>query len=270
MIKLRKAEEKDINSLKELFKDVFNESEEALDLFFKRIYKLEICYVCYEGDELIAMVYIIPTTINSRKAGYLYAAATKDEYRGAGIMKGLIHYALSITAQEVCVTLPANDSLYDYYAKLGFKELTANTAEVSREELEKLSKPYEVSETVVGGYCGIRNRVLKNNFLFWNNDFIDYAFEYNRIYGAKIIKNNFGYVIAYDEEDCCYVSEFICDDKNAPYLITDLLSEFKNEKFRFHLSPNQKFIKSEKQRYAMMKSITGYNPESVYLGLGLE
>lgn len=67
MIKLRKAEKKDINSLKELFKDVFKESEEALDLFFKRIYKPEICYVCYEGDELIAMVYIIPTTINSRK-----------------------------------------------------------------------------------------------------------------------------------------------------------------------------------------------------------
>lgn len=270
MIKLRVSREEDVSSLKELFKSVFDENDDALELFFKRIFKPDICYVCYDGDELIAMVYIIPTTLNSRKAGYLYAAATKDEFRGAGVMKGLIHYALSITAQEVCVTLPASDSLYDYYAKLGFKELSSNTAELKRAELEAIAKPYEISELVVSGYCGIRNRVLKNNFLFWNNNFIDYAFEYNALYGAKIIKSNFGYAVAYDEGEVCYVSEFICDDKNAPYMITDLLSEFNCGKFKFHLSPNQKFIESKPKRYAMMKSITGYNPDSVYLGLALE
>lgn len=270
MIKLRKSEENDINSLKELFKDVFNENDEALELFFNRIFEPDICYICTEGSELISMVYIIPTTVNGRKAGYLYAAATKDEFRGAGLMKGLIHYALSITAQELCVTLPASDSLYDYYAKLGFKELTSNFAELSREEMVRLSAPYEVSENIVGGYCGIRNRVLKNNFLFWNNNFIDFAFEYNALYGGKIIKNNYGYAIAYDEGDYCYVSEFICADGNASYLFTDLLSEFKNKKFKFHLSPNQNFTGSKPERFAMVKSITGYNLESIYVGLTLE
>ncbi len=271
MLKLRVSEKEDVSSLKELFKSVFDENEKALELFFKRIFKPEICYVCYDGETLAAMVYIIPTTINSRKAGYLYAAATKDEFRGAGIMKGLIHYALSITAQEVCVTLPASDSLYDYYRKLGFAELTANTAQLSRSEIEKLAKPFELSELVVGGYCGIRNRALKDNFLFWNNNYIDCAFEYNALYGAKIIKNNFGYAVAYDEGEFCYVSEFICDDRNAPFMLTELLSEFDNGIFKFHLSPNQKFFKNSKpERYAMMKSITGYKPESVYLGLGLE
>ncbi len=270
MIKLRKAENSDINSLKELFKDVFKENDEALELFFKRIFKPEICYICTEGEELISMVYIIPTSVNGRKAGYLYAAATRDEFRGAGLMKGLIHYALSITAQEICVTLPASDSLYDYYAKLGFKELYSDTAELTREELQKLAKPYEITENVVGGYCGIRNRVLKNNFLFWNNNHIDFAFEYNALYGAKIIKNNYGYAIAYDEGEYCYIAEIICSDNNAAYLFTDLLSEFENKRFKFHLSPNQNFIKAEAERYAMVKSITGYNPEGIYVGLGME
>ncbi len=270
MIKLRRAEGSDINSLKELFKSVFKENDEALDLFFKRIFMPEICYICTEKDELVSMVYIIPTTVNGRKAGYLYAAATKDEFRGAGLMKGLIHYALSITAQEICITLPAQDSLYDYYGKLGFEELTSNFSELSREEMAALSKPYELCEVVVSSYCGIRNRVLKNNFLFWNNNYIDFALEYNELYGAKVIRNNFGYAVAYDEGDCCYVSEIICDDRNAPYMITDLLSEFKCKKFRFHLSENQRFIKSKPERFAMMKSITGYKPEKVYLGLGLE
>ncbi len=272
MIKLRISEEKDINSLKELFKNVFDENDEALELFFKRIFEPEICYVCYEGDELISMVYIIPTTLNGRKAGYLYAAATKDEFRGAGIMKGLIHYALSITAQEVCITLPASDSLYDYYGGLGFKPLTSNTAKLTRAELEDMKKPFEEAELVVGGYCGIRNRVLKDNFLFWNNNFINYAFEYNELYGAKIIKNNYGYAVAYDEGERCYISEFICGDRNAPYMIHALLNVFSNDKFVFHLSPNQKFFggKSEPERFAMMKSITGYKPENVYVGLSLE
>ena len=65
MIRLRVAQRSDINSLKELFKNTFKENDEALELFFKRIFKPEICYICLDGDELIAMVYIIPTTVNS-------------------------------------------------------------------------------------------------------------------------------------------------------------------------------------------------------------
>ena len=271
MIGMRYASAGDINYLKELYISSFEEKLEAVELFFNRIFEPENCYIAIEKDELIAMLHMLPTKINGRDARYLYAVATKEEFRGMGIMDGLIKAALSVYAPEICVTLPANDSLCDYYTRFKFKPLEIDLAELSREEAEKLSKPCNEQELVVENYCGIRNRVLKNNFLFWNNNHIDYAFDYNELYGAKIIKSNFGYAIAYEENGVCEIAEFICAEDNLPYLLSMLLNKFSCESFKFRLSPNQKFFKNtHKEKFAMARYATGYEPEFIYSGLTLE
>ena len=268
---MRFASVEDIDSLKELYINSFDEQPEAVDLFFNRIFKPENCYIAIDRDELIAMVHMLPTTINGKSARYLYAAATKEEFRGCGIMDGLVKAAMSIYAPEICVTLPADDSLYGYYKRFKFKPLEINIAELSRQELEDMATPCEEQELVVDGFCGIRNRVLKDNFLFWNNDHINYAFDYNVLYGAEIIKSNFGYAIAYEEKGVCEVSEFICTDDNSPLLISMLLDKFSCEKFRIRLSPNQKFFKNTKsESFAMARYATRYEPEFIYSGLTLE
>lgn len=264
------AREDDIDSLKELYLSCFDEKPEAVELFFERIYKPENCFVCVERGELIAMAHFLPTRINGRDARYLYAAATKEEFRGTGIMDGLIKAALSMYAPEICVTLPADDKLYDYYRRFKFKELTVNVASLSRDEVEALAKPYDEQELVVGGYCGIRNRVLKDNFLFWNNNHIEYAFDYYALYGAIIVKNNFGYAIAFEENGVCEVIEFICADANAPYMLFDLLNRTDCHSFRFRLSPSCKFFESEPEKFAMARYATRYEPDHIYSGLTLE
>lgn len=269
MIELRISKESDITSLKELYKACFEESNEALELFFKRIYKPEICYVVEIEGEIVSMLYFLDTSIGGHKAGYLYAAATEEEYRGMGLMNGLINFAMATVGAEVCVTLPASDDLYGYYQQLGFKPLAINFAEKTRSELEEIAESYDEEELFVNGYCGIRNRVLKENFLFWNNNHINYAFDYNALYGAKIIKTNHGYAIAYDGE-VCEVVEFICADENARFLLSDLLRECKAEKFTFRLSPEQKFIESKPSRFAMIKYKTDFRPENIYTGLTLD
>ncbi len=267
MIEIRTASENDINSIKELWKSCFEDTDEAVNLFLKR--NLKNAYLAVDG-ELMSMLFMLPAKINGRTACYLYAAATAKQYRGLGLMHGLIQSALANTGAELCVTLPASDELYGYYRKLGFFELTSNTARLSRAEVAELAKPHEVSELVVNGYCGIRNRVLRNNFLFWDNEHIELALEYNALYGAKIIRSNYGYAIAEAEENTCYVKEFICDDMNAPFLLTDLLSSVDCESFVFHLSPNQKFIESKPERFAMVKYVTRYRPDFIYTGLTLD
>ncbi len=270
MIELRISKESDINSLKELYRACFDEKEEAIELFFIRIYKPEICYIVESAGELLSMLFFLDTSINGRKAGYLYAAATKEEARGNGLMNGLVNFAMATTGAEICVTLPASDDLYGYYQGIGFKPLEINFAEADREKLEKLKKDYDRDEPVVNGYCGIRNRVLKDNFLFWNNSHINYAFDYNALYGAKIVRNNFGYAIAYEDGNTCEVTEFICDDANAPYMLADLLALTNAEKFTFRLSPRQKFITSTPKRFAMAKYKTDFRPENIYTGLTLD
>ena len=216
------------------------------------------------------MLYLFSTSVNGRKTCYLYGAATKETHRKQGIMRNLIDFSLNNTNFEMCVLLPAKESLYNFYGKLGFEKLSCNTAILKREELSSLAKPYVMQELMVNNYCGIRNRVLKDNFLFWNNKHINYAFDYNEIYGAKVIKSNYGYAVAFEEKDICYVLEFICADNNAPYLLTDLLNEYSSKEYRFHLSEKQKFIKSNSETFGMVKYLSDYRPENIYCGLTLE
>ena len=271
MIEMRYASKEDVNSLKELYLSSFDEKPEAIELFFNRIFIPENCYIAIEKDELIAMVHMLPTMINGRRTRYLYAAATKEEFRGFGIMDGLVKAALSVYAPEICVTLPADDGLYDYYKRFRFKPLEVNVAELSHDEAVLLSKSFDEQELVVENYCGIRNRVLKDNFLFWNNNHINYAFDYNELYGAKIIKSNFGYAIAHEEEGVCEAVEFICADEHSPQMLSLLISEFNSDKFRIRLSPNQKFFKdTHSEKFAMARYAANYEPEFIYSGLTLE
>ncbi len=271
MIEMRYASADDVNSIKELYQNSFDEKPEAVELFFNRIFKTENCFVAIDKDELIAMLHMLPTIINGKPARYLYAAATKKEFRRMGIMDGLVKAALSVFAPEICVTLPASDHLYDYYSRFKFKPLEVNTVNLSRDEAEALSKPVDEQELVVNSYCGIRNRVLKDNFLFWNNNHIEYAFDYYALYGAKIIKSNFGYAIAIEEDGVCEVLEFICIDDNSPYLLSELLKSFDCDRFKIRLSPNQRFFKNtEPERFAMARYSSNYQYDFIYSGLTLE
>lgn len=270
MIEYRKAVENDVNSLKKLWLKVFEDKEIAVELFFQRIFNADISYVAVDGEKIVSMLYLLPSLVNGHKACYLYAVATDESYRGQGIMGNLIEYALNNSDAELCVTLPATESLYDFYGKFGFEKLTSSFSHISREDVTALAKPYPLNDLFVSGYAGIRNRVLKDNFLFWNNNRIDYAFEYNKIYGAKVLKSNFGYAIAYEKDGICTVSEIIATKENVPNLLTDILTEFSSKEFYFHLSPNQKFFKSTPKTFGMVKYLTDYKPENIYCGLTLD
>lgn len=270
MIEYRKAVNNDINSLKELWLSIFEDKKIAVELFFERKFNDNIAYVATENQKVVSMLYLLPASVNGVKTCYLYGAATEENYRNQGIMRNLIDFSLETSDYDMCVLLPAKESLYNFYTKLGFENLSCNTAKLSRQDVVALAKPYVMQDLIVNNYCGIRNRVLKSDFLFWNNDHINYAFEYNSIYGAKIIRSNYGYAIAFEEDDVCYVSELICDDKNAPFILTELLSQFSSKEFKFHLSPNQKFVNSQAKTFGMVKYLSDYKPCNIYCGLTLD
>ncbi|MGN1137847.1 MAG: hypothetical protein ACI4RM_00235, partial [Ruminococcus sp.] len=195
-------------------------------------------------------------------------------YQGNGIMTNLVDYALNNSNIELCVTLPATDSLYDFYGDLGFSKITQKLASFKRESLAKLAKKYSKDEIVVNNYCGIRNRVLKNNFLFWNNKRINYALDYNRLYGVKIIKNNFGYAL-FEDGEVCNVYEIICDDRNIPYMLDDILSTANADNFTFRLSDSQQFLLThadnvKEDKYGMVRYLTEYKTDNIYANLLLD
>ena len=270
MLEFRIAREEDIESVRQLYSRCFSDTPEGTDVFFERIFSPDICYIAFDGGELAAMLCLLPTTINGRRAAYLYAAATREEYRNCGFMRGLVNYAVATCGAELCVALPADDGLYDFYKKLGFVELSVNTARLPRKTLEALAESHGEEELVVGGYCGIRNRVLRRNFLAWGNSHIEGAFALAEAYGGKVIRSNRGYALFYENGEVCEVCELICTKENVGYMLADLLAASNCGTFKFRLSPSQDLFDSEPERFAAVRYYTDYRPEFIYAGLTLE
>lgn len=269
MIKYRRTITDDANSLKELWVWAFQEKPQAVDMFFQN-YNSYTAFVAEEKGSIVSMLFFLDTMIDGRKAGYLYAAATSEKYRCRGIMRSLIDFAINNSNYELFVTLPAEKTLYSFYEKLGFKAATSTFANLSNEEMEYFAKAYEPQELIVKNYCGIRNSVLKENFLFWNNNHINYAFDYADLYGGKVIKNNFGYAVIFTENGICEVSEIICHKDNLPFMLYDIINTAGADSYSLHLPSNIEFDDLTTMEYGMVKSLNGDIPNNIYFGLTLE
>ena len=180
----------DLPALKRLWLACFDEKETAAELFFKRNKTTFHAYACDCGGAVVSALYLIDCTLNGAPAHYLCGASTLPQYRGRGIMSGLIAYALKDAEERgdrMSVLLPANEALYGFYGRLGYKTGCAvKTKRFSTDTCMafKSGKP-DLQE--------LQKLCYKNKFLLWNNDYISFAAEYYGCYGAKTAegKNTF-------------------------------------------------------------------------------
>lgn len=180
-----------IAELKGLWKEAFGDSDEYLDNFFSRIYKENNTLVrCIDGKTAAAL-YMIPYDIvmngKHHVIQYLYALATKTEYRRKGIMTELVCQAHKIGKKRgyiSSVLIPACQDLYAYYQKLGYDiPYYQNKLILSRTEIESLcrkqvtdGKRFEIKalnqcsfqkmyeKSIVSEKNGIRQSGLLNHF----------------------------------------------------------------------------------------------------------
>lgn len=117
----------DVVKLKQLWKDVFGDSQEYIDAFFSMFYSKENTLVYKAKGQVVAALYMVPFDISiehkSYTAVYLYALATIKEYRSKGIMAGLIQSAHEIGKKRgyiFSILIPADKSLYQYYERFGY------------------------------------------------------------------------------------------------------------------------------------------------------
>ncbi len=115
-----------VPALVELWMEAFGEEKEAVLPFFREIFPLCRAWQAEENGTLCAMAYALPQTVrNGEKswpAAYLYAVATKKEYRGKGIASRLLQemeQALRKEGFAGLLLVPANPGLFAFYEKLG-------------------------------------------------------------------------------------------------------------------------------------------------------
>ena len=198
----RQAVFSDVSKIKLLWEEVFGDAEEYINRFITH-FGIEHCHVCETNHNIVAMAFALPTVLispsnlegGSREARrgslyknlpvkYLYACATHPEHREQGIMQNL----LSAIYDEVCrekiagiFLHPANQSLANYYRKLGFEDMFYRDHfwYYKHKLLEEVSVPANTLHLISPEtYHKKRIKKLQNNcFISWNENFFRFINE---------------------------------------------------------------------------------------------
>lgn len=114
--------ENDLSLAKELYHNTFWDDEEFENELFSNCFSH--CKILKKDGKTVSMFFLLPCEINGQKCEYLYGAATAPDERKKGYMSELIKDNVGTTP---IFLRPANDGLIEFYEKLGFKKLKADT-----------------------------------------------------------------------------------------------------------------------------------------------
>lgn len=262
--------------LKKLWLDCFEEKSEAVDLFFNRCLDFTSIYTASIENKPVAMLYLVHSTLNGKKAHYLCCAATSLDYRNLGIMGRLIEYAMSDSRKNgdvYSLLFPANERLYGYYERFGYKPLcTARKAVFTREELIRFAENNQSKRTSVNSYNyeELQRLCLKDNFLLQNNNFISFASDYYSLYDCKTVKSDNCFALVEEENGTAEVFYSIYD--RFCTLAQMLIKNSTAKRFVFTCKADDRLYENSKnEKYGMIKSLDNNEiiPENTYIGITL-
>lgn len=270
MINFFRADRKDITQLKSLWLGCFDDTREAVDLFFDANLGRMRAFCAKDNDQVVSALYLLDVTLNGQKAHYLCGASTKENYRKNGVMSGLIQFALEAARRDgdkFSALMPANTSLYKYYARFGYKaECFAEKRVFSRDEFLNFKNFNELSGKVTYDFEHLQTTRFKNNFLLWNNEFGKFACDYYRLYGVCVILTNDCFALFEENDGCAEV--FYAASASESLLAKRLLENSSAERFIIINKAKDNF---NKEKYGMIKSLDDNMkiPNDVFIGITL-
>ncbi len=224
-----RADEADIPELKALWKAVFGDGDKTTDFFFENTVSINDVYAYKKDSKVVSAFYLIDTVLKrgneELRAKYLYAAATLPEYRKLGIMSEMIDYALQfsrLSGYDAVFLYPADDKLYDYYARHGFKEKFAcRIYEADSVALEGFRNQRYFSTVL--SYPRMRQFVAAENYADFGVEYLDFA-RHCAEYGGFEISAVFDdedkvFIIGHTDNDVMYVDEAFSSEFNIHHIL---------------------------------------------------
>ncbi len=196
-------------ALRALFTQAFGD-EAFTELFFRLGYGPERCIIAHDS-ELLAAAHWFDCTLEGKKAAYFYGIAAFEHCRGRGIGTKLIEasiQALKNRGYEAIFLVPAEESLFSYYKRLGFQ-----TVGTIRERTVNAAAPLPLRRLTVGEYAQMRRELLPSHALIQEGPCLELLGGYAQFYATDRS-------IAAVSEDMVW--EFLGDETQAPGLIAAL------------------------------------------------
>ena len=108
----------------QLWSEVFGDTKQEIDNFFIKVYDPALAFTHTIDNQVVAMLHIVPLEKEREQIAYIYAVATKQQYRRQGIASTLLTSALRTIEQSKfhsAMLIPADQNSAKFYEKFGFK-----------------------------------------------------------------------------------------------------------------------------------------------------
>lgn len=241
MVTFRYSNTNDLPGIALLMQSVFGDTDEFVQVFFHYFYRDNVL-LAVDENEIVSMAFLLPAFLDVKKqripATYLYACATREDYRGKGLMADLIEEA----CWDVCrrgeaglFLLPATGSLYDYYMKLGFREFFYENREkyILEDQLENdVDDVFEIFRISGEIYHDQRSLWLTSDFAVHyplsHFQFVEQEFQGNSggLYQISQQNNNVGIAFIQKKENTLEIKELLVSSENLIPLFRSLALRF--------------------------------------------
>lgn len=180
----------DLTQLHTLWKDVYGDEDGYIDLFFSGAYFSSHPFAVVENSEVRSVLYLLDCALQSGgqlyNGYYLYAAATKPQYRRRGLMRALIEEAKAFmreTRKDFIALVPANAPLYDYYHTFGFETCLYRWAGTLRGSGKQPAASLSFAQ-----YSALSPQPCDR--FVWTNGNLQYALDCLAFYGTKAYRTD--------------------------------------------------------------------------------
>ena len=264
MIEYKKAEQSDIEQLKNLWQECFGDKMDYINLYFDNMYKNDYCYIAKEDDVVASMMMFLPATMvsfnKSINGRYVYAVATKPEFRGKGIMRQLEKYATDDVKNmgiEFLTLVPASESLFNLYREIGYKTYAyLENQSYTDKEFKQYTKETNITQIPLNELDNLRAEFLKSfdQYIYINDT--QYIEQELSFLGALLYKvsNEYGngYILCFKDKDKAYVKECSLSENLLKSSLEDICKMLECKNIVLKLS--QKTLKTiNKTPYSMVK-----------------
>ena len=108
-------------------------------------------FIHKEGNDVVSMLYVVPLQMWNKRAAYIYAVATKPEYRGRGIATKLLEEAMQFICTggnfDLAALIPSSNASKRLYERVGFRDTQTPMEFSTSDYLGTGSTPHDLAMT---------------------------------------------------------------------------------------------------------------------------
>ena len=266
-------------SLRALWKEVFHDSDEYIDLFFSKRYNPSHAMVVHENNEVVSMLFALPIDLIMQgeiiSASYVYAVGTLPQFRRRGLSGLLLdhmHNWLKEKGVQASVLVPASKELFMFYEVRGYQ--TAFHIDIKKETFRDYSNIISLKKSTLCEQQELRDKYFSSSRLFarWGREALAYQDAEISFLGGDVFAFDDpyrGYAVCVPSEEGIAVKELIVGSQDE-LVLKAIAAHYRAEKLIVRRLGGENHKPFGMIKWYRPQPQTSQNAKPPYLGLALD